>query len=79
LDANTELTVMDEDLPFIRCPCCGSLLTSPLEGTDMWECRYHLCRAVFPVFLSEDSTPAACAAEKEPGYRARNGKKREIA
>jgi len=45
---------MSEDPPLIRCPSCGSLLTSPLNGTGMWECRYHLCRAIFPAIESRD-------------------------
>jgi hypothetical protein len=78
LNAKTDLTTMDEEPPFIRCPCCGSLLTAPFEGSDMWECRYHLCRAVFPVFPCTGGDQGALVAEEEPGYdTARKRKRRE--
>jgi hypothetical protein len=74
----TDLQTMNDDPPCIRCPCCGSLLTSPLKGTEMWECRYHLCRAVFPVFPCNESSQPAPVAEEEPGYpMVRKRKKRE--
>ena len=33
--------------PLVRCPACGSALTSTREDPEIWECRY--CYAVFPV------------------------------
>jgi len=33
----------------VRCPACGSALTSPQEDPEVWECR--CCYAVFPVDL----------------------------
>jgi hypothetical protein len=33
----------------VRCPACGSVLTGPSVSPGIWECRYYLCRAIFPV------------------------------
>lgn len=41
---------MHDTLPRIRCPACHSELVSPIHEGDLWECRYHLCRAVFAVY-----------------------------
>jgi len=36
--------------PPVRCPACGSALTSPREDPEMWECRYY--SAIFPVEIA---------------------------
>jgi len=56
---------MSEDPPLIRCPSCGSLLTSPLNGTGMWECRYHLCRAIFPAIASRELHQTLLITERD--------------
>lgn len=40
---------MDTEHPRIRCPACHSALVVPVGEKGLWECRYHLCRAVFAV------------------------------
>lgn len=60
---------MDDDPPVIRCPACGSTLTSPLPIPGMWECRYHLCRLIFPVRPVRERGQVPIAAEEEPFYR----------
>jgi len=59
---------MSEDPPLIRCPSCGSLLTSPLNGTGMWECRYHLCRAIFPAIASREPHQTPLIMERDELY-----------
>ncbi|NYT08268.1 MAG: hypothetical protein GKC05_08465 [Methanomicrobiales archaeon] len=60
---------MDDDPPVIRCPACGSTLTSPFGIAGMWECRYHLCRVIFPVGQLRERGQVSIAAEEEPPYR----------
>jgi hypothetical protein len=60
---------MDDDPPVIRCPACGSILTAPLGIRGMWECRYHLCRVIFPVRPIQERGQVSLAAEGEPPYR----------
>ncbi len=71
LRAGGELQDMDdqEDPTSGRCPCCGSQLTSPRDGSAMWECRYHLCNAIFPVGTFWDPAQMPIVAEEEPLYR----------
>ncbi len=60
---------MKEDLPLIRCPACGSALTAPLGPVGiMWECRYHLCRVIFPVHPARTGGQCPLLAEDEPVY-----------
>jgi hypothetical protein len=44
-----ERLCMEKEKGPVRCPACGSLLTGPSSSPCIWECRYYLCRAVFPV------------------------------
>jgi hypothetical protein len=60
---------MGNDPPVIRCPACGSILTAPLGIRGMWECRYHLCRVIFPVSHIRERGQVSIAAEEEPPYR----------
>jgi hypothetical protein len=62
-------TPMDNDPPIIRCPACGSTLTAPLATAGMWECRYHLCRLIFPVRPIRERGQVSIAAEEVPPYR----------
>jgi len=57
---------MDDEI--VRCPSCGSVLTGPLEKTGMWECRYHLCRAVFPMGAVRENGQAALVCEESGEY-----------
>jgi len=59
---------MEEDPPPVRCPCCGSAYTSPLPGSDMWECHYSLCRAIFPIYPARGGCQMAIVAEEMPPY-----------
>jgi ribosomal protein L37AE/L43A len=53
----------------LPCPCCGSVLTSPREDPEIWECRY--CYAVFPVerplLVGETLAPYLVKATMEEG------------
>jgi ribosomal protein L37AE/L43A len=60
---------MDNDPPIIRCPACGSTLTAPLATAGMWECRYHLCRLIFPVRPIRERGQVSIAAEEVPPCR----------
>jgi hypothetical protein len=40
----------------------------------MWECQYHLCRAVFPLFSIADPDQAPSVAESDSGYPDYRGK-----
>lgn len=62
--------------PLIRCPSCGSILTSPLADPEMWECHYHLCRAVFPAYAFREISRMPLVAEKDPPYVAERQKNR---
>ena len=44
-----ERLCVGKDMDPVRCPACGSILTGPSGSPCIWECRYYLCRAVFPV------------------------------
>lgn len=60
---------MSGDPPLLRCPSCGSLLTSAIGDTGMWECHYHLCHAVFPAFISGEAfQDSQVVAEGIPPY-----------
>jgi hypothetical protein len=59
---------MEEDPLFILCPACGSALTAPLGPGGMWECRYHLCRVIFPLHASRSRGQCPLLAEEEPPY-----------
>ena len=56
-----------DDEPPIRCPCCGSVMTRRLSA-HLWECRYHLCRVVFPVGNIRNKSQAMLVAEEKPPY-----------
>ena len=62
----TDSHAMDED-SHIRCPACGSAMTRRLS-THLWECRYHLCRVVFPVGRIREKSQAMLVAEEEAPY-----------
>ena len=59
---------MDDESPLVRCPSCGSVLTGPLGKTGMWECRYHLCRAVFPMGVMQENGQSALVCEERREY-----------
>jgi hypothetical protein len=61
--------LMEEDPPLVRCPACGSALTAPCRYGGMWECRYHLCRVVFPLHGDQTGRQNLLLAEEEPPYR----------
>jgi hypothetical protein len=67
--ANT-IPVMEEDPPLIQCPLCGSVLTGPLKQEGLWECRYHLCHAIFRMPRVQSPAHGMTVAEKEVSYRA---------
>lgn len=62
---------MDDEYPVIRCPFCGSVLTMPLPRAGMRECRYHLCRAVFPDRHACEPAQVLLVCEGGAGYTAR--------
>ncbi len=61
---------MEEDPPLVQCPLCGSVLTGPLKQGGLWECRYHLCHAIFRMPGMRSSVQGMIVAEKEVSYRA---------
>ena len=64
---------MSNEPPCIKCPSCGSLLTSYLNYSGMWGCHYHLCRAIFPVFsLREKSDTFDSRRESSLSTRSKN-------
>lgn len=63
---------MDDDWPVTRCPFCGSVLTTPLARTGMRECRYHLCRAVFPDDNAREPAQAPLVCESGTWYTDRD-------
>ncbi len=60
---------MEEDPPLVQCPLCGSVLTGPLKQEGLWECRYHLCHAIFRMQGVRSSVQGMMVAEKEVSYR----------
>jgi len=60
--------MMSEEFQVTRCPCCGSVFIKSLEDSGMWECQYHLCRAVFPLFSFAEPDQVPLVAEDDPLY-----------
>jgi len=57
---------MDENLPPTRCPACSSEMVRRIGTTGLWECRYHLCRAVFMVYPRRHPSQALLIREEGP-------------
>lgn len=68
---------MEEDAPLVRCPMCGSVLTGQVGDEGLWECRYHLCHAIFRMPRARSSGQGMLVAEKEASYPVRGEEQTE--
>jgi len=64
---------MDDEPPRIRCPACGSTMTTPLHA-HLWECRYHLCRVIFPTGRMREKAQMMLVSEEDALYCPDDGK-----